>query len=92
MNINVGKTECMYVIRQAKVDITSVVEAKKICKCKYIHEDCGWVFDNKRGQSIHQTKCNHFVVDKILDHKATTQPIGLGKALFEVKWEDYSMG
>ena len=77
MNINVGKTECMHVCRQEKVSITSAAEAQKVCKFKCIHEGCGWVFGNKRGQTIHQSKCKHkdtFVVEKILEHEATTQP------------------
>ena len=33
---------------------TSAVDAKKLCK--FIHEGCVWVFDNKRGTAIHQAK------------------------------------
>ena len=96
MQINISKTECMHVKRQQRVHTPNTAEAKQVCKFVCKNVGCGWVFGNKHGLKIHQSKwckfANYYRVEKLLDVAASELPIGIGPAKFLVKWEGYGHG
>ena len=69
-------------------------EAEKVCKHKCKNEGCGWVFGNKLGLRIHQASwcqwARYYKVEKILDHRCTEYPAGIGKCEFLIKWQGYN--
>ena len=94
MQINIAKTECMHVKRQFRVAAPNKRAARKVCQYKCNNPGCGWIFGNKLGLRIHQGKwCewnNYYQVERILDHKCSELPVGIGKTRFLVKWKGYS--
>ena len=93
MHINIGKTECMHVKRQQRVEAPGRDEAAKVCNHKCKRPGCGWIFGSKLGLRIHQAKwcqwSNYYEVEKILDHKCDVLPVGLGACKFLIKWKGY---
>ena len=94
MEINISKTECMHVKRQQKVAAPDKLASEKVCQHKCNNPGCGWIFGNKHGLRIHQGMwcewSNYHQVERILDHKCTELPVGLGKTQFLIKWKGYS--
>ena len=94
MEINIEKTECMYVKRQQRVETPDEAAAAKVCKYKCKNPGCGWIFGNRLGLRIHQGKwCQwqqYYRVERILDHTCKNLPVGIDKCEFLIKWHGYS--
>ena len=69
-------------------------EAEKVCNHKCKNEGCGWIFGSKLGLRHHQASwcqwARYYKVEKILDHRCSEYPAGIGKCEFLIKWQDYN--
>ena len=87
MQISIAKTEVMHVCPQGKTSVTTIEEAKKVCKFKCTNIGCNRVFRNAHGLKCHAGKCRwrgFYHIEKILAVRGQT-----GQREFLIKWEGY---